>query len=440
MWRKRLKQYLPRSLLGRAALILFVPIVALQLIVSIHFIQNNLEDVTRQMSDNTGRALREVEFVAGRAPDRISAVKALAPISGALGMEPSFLDDSEVQAEDLLSWWDFSAHIVREALQRDVPGLISLDFTRPKAVVAVLSTRHGPLQIEFSRRLVAVVAPHQLIVTTLFFGLIVAAIGYIYLRNQMRPIKRMAEAAEAFGRGQSVPYSPSGATEVRAAGGAFLAMRARIERHIEQRTLILSGVSHDLRTPLTRLKLGLALLDEEDAAPLRADVEEMERLIDEFLEFSRGTAESAPEEVDVRAFVARIVEDARRSGLPVTLVPTGDDEVMAMIRPVAIRRSIDNLLNNAVRYGTKAELSVVLSDRSIAFRVADDGPGIPADRRAEAMRPFARLDPARNQNKGSGVGLGLAIAADIARVHGGRLQLGDSERLGGLRAEVVIPR
>jgi len=442
MTRKRLKHYLPRGLMGRAAMILFVPIITLQIIISIHFIQNHLEDVTRQMSDNTGRALREIEYLASFASNRAAALADIEPVARAMGMDTAFLQGSTVPEGDEMSWWDFSGHIISHALRRDVPGLRYLSFNEDRLVVAVLTTTNGPLELRFSRRLVAVVAPHQLIVTTLGFGALMAAIAFAYLRNQMRPIKQLSEAAEAFGRGQSVQYHPRGATEVRAAGAAFLAMRARIERHIEQRTLILSGVSHDLRTPLTRLKLGLAMLDEEDAGPLVEDVEEMERLIDEFLAFSRGAAGTAAEPVDARALMERIAEDAERAGLPVTL-RNGEDHdhgSETMLRPAAMRRAVENLMGNAVRYGSHVELSLDETDRNVTFRIEDDGPGIPAELRGEALKPFARLDPSRNQNSGGGVGLGLAIAADVARVHGGRLQLGDSETLGGLKAEIVVPR
>lgn len=216
-------------------------------------------------------------------------------------------------------------------------------------------------------------------------------------------------------------------------------MRARIERQIEQRTLMLSGVSHDLRTPLTRLKLGLAMLDDDDAAPLREDVDEMQRLLDAFLDFAKGASEGEAEPCDPQDLVARIVADAQRAGKPVTLAETEGTGQMDL-RTLAIRRAVENLIGNAVRYGNRAEVSVMLSDKALRIRVEDDGPGIPADLRSEAIKPFARLDPARNQNAGSGVGLGLAITADVARAHGGVLRLGDSTRLGGLQADLVIGR
>ena len=266
-------------------------------------------------------------------------------------------------------------------------------------------------------------------------------ISFVYLRNQLRPIKRLARAAEAFGRGRHVPYSPAGAVEVRAAGNAFVDMRARIERQIEQRTLMLSGVSHDLRTPLTRMRLSLAMLEDDEAGPLLQDVDDMQRMLDEFLDFAKGAAEGEPEKLDPRALMENAVAEAQRAGRNVTLLPfEGDGRGTVRLRKIAFLRAVDNLISNAVRYGTRAEVSVLLTDKTLRIRVEDDGPGIPADRRTEAARPFSRLDPARNQNKGGGVGLGLAIATDIARAHGGVLRLGASDTLGGLRADIVIAR
>ena len=273
----------------------------------------------------------------------------------------------------------------------------------------------------------------------IFFGVLMTVISYFYLRNQLRPITRLAQAAEAFGRGRNLPYRPAGAVEVRAAGGAFLDMRARIERQIEQRTLMLSGVSHDLRTPLTRLRLGLAMLDEEEAEPMLRDVEDMQRLLDGFLAFARGVHEGEAEPVDPIALVRQIVEDAQRNQFDVTLSEvSGEGEIN--LRGGSIRRAVENLISNAVRYGSRAEVSVVLTEKSLRIRVEDDGPGIPAESREEAIKPFTRLEPARNQNRGTGVGLGLSIVLDVARAHGGTLRLGQSDRLGGLQADIVIAR
>jgi two-component system osmolarity sensor histidine kinase EnvZ len=434
-----LKHYMPRSLYGRAALILILPVVVVQLVVSVAFIQRHLEDVTTQMSLTV---VRELDLIADQtefAPDQQTMLAQLAPFLEALQIEVRFVDPADVPTQDDIRWFDFSARIVIATFRETIPQTLVGLFPDNRQVVVYFKSDLGPVKVSFGRRRVTAAAPHQLIVTMVFFGFLMTVISFLYMRNQLRPINRLANAAQAFGRGRNVSYWPSGATEVRAAGSAFLDMRARIERHIEQRTMMLSGVSHDLRTPLTRLKLGLAMIDEEDAGPLLGDVSEMERMLDAFLEFSRDATEGEAEPVDPQDLIRRIVQDAVRSGKPVVQGKMIGDGVV-MMRPTAIRRAVENLLGNAIRYGHKAEVSVVLTDKSMRIRVEDDGPGIPADLRGEAVKPFSRLDPARNQNQGGSVGLGLAIVADIARGHGGTLRLGVSERLGGLQADIIIAR
>lgn len=434
-----LKHYMPRGLYGRAALILVLPIVALQLLVSVVFIQRHFEDVTTQMTQTIVREMRLLEQQATGATTQTEALERIEPLLGTLQMQVRFVAPEAVPVRNQLAWYDFSGRIVIRTMQAALPGSGPMLLPDTRRAVLYLQTDLGPVEVTFGRRRVSAAAPHQLPLTMVVFGMLMTVIAYLYLRNQLRPITKLATAAEAFGRGRNVPYWPSGALEVRAAGSAFLSMRARIERQIEQRTLMLSGVSHDLRTPLTRLKLGLAMLDDDDAAPLREDVDEMQRLLDAFLDFAKGASEGEAEPCDPQDLVARIVADAQRAGKPVTLAETEGTGQMDL-RTLAIRRAVENLIGNAVRYGNRAEVSVMLSDKALRIRVEDDGPGIPADLRSEAIKPFARLDPARNQNAGSGVGLGLAITADVARAHGGVLRLGDSTRLGGLQADLVIGR
>jgi two-component system, OmpR family, osmolarity sensor histidine kinase EnvZ len=434
-----LKHYMPRSLYGRAALILILPVVSIQLVVSVAFIRRHLEDVTSQMSMTLVRELDVIVAEAAVAETPEMALALMRPFLSAFEMDVRFVPAAEVPEKDLIRWYDYSARVVRQTVETSVPNLMAAEFPDNRSIQLYVDSDLGPARISFSRRRVTAAAPHQLFVTMVFFGGLMTVIAFLYMRNQLRPITRLADAAQAFGRGRTVPYTPSGAIEVRAAGGAFLDMRSRIERQIEQRTLMLSGVSHDLRTPLTRLKLGLSMLDEEEAEPLLRDVDEMQRLLNAFLDFSRGVAEGDPEETDPKALLRQIVEDAQRSGKAVELGELSGEGTV-MLRPMAIRRAVENLIGNAVRYGTRALVSLTLSDRSLRIRVEDDGPGIPADQRAESVRPFARLDPARNQNKGSGVGLGLAIVTDVARAHGGMLRLGESEILGGLCADIVIAR
>jgi two-component system, OmpR family, osmolarity sensor histidine kinase EnvZ len=433
-----LKRFSPRGLYGRAALILILPVVTLQLVVSVVFIQRHFEGVTRQM---TLTAAREVELLLQDivvAPSRAQAVAEVAGVAALLQVDLRFLpDDADPQL--FRRWYDLSGRQVIDTFNRLLPRLVVVQLPDDRDVLLFLATPLGLLEVTLDRRRVSPTNPHQLFVNMVFFGGLMTLIAFIYLRNQLRPITRLAQVAEAFGKGRNLQYKPSGAVEVRAAGHAFLDMRARIERQIEQRTLMLSGVSHDLRTPLTRLKLGLSMLDEAEAADLLRDVDEMQNMLDEFLNFARGISEAEPEPVDPAELLRDLVEDFARAGKSVTLVAVEGTGTIPL-RRIAMRRAVENLINNAVRYGSRAEVSMLLTEKSLRIRIEDDGPGIPPDQRGEAVKPFTRLDSARNQNKGSGVGLGLAIATDIARAHGGMLRLGQSQRLGGLQADIVIGR
>ena len=437
----RLKDYMPRSLFGRAALILVVPVVTVQLVVSVVFIQRHFDGVTRQLSRGvmleTQVVLRAVE--AAGSLEEAQARAAL--MAQDLSMRLTLPADGLPEGGDRRAVWDLSGREVGTVLHEGLAQLRLVDLqSNAREVRLWLVTRYGPMQVVVSRSRLTASNPHQLLVVTALAGVLMTAVAYVFLRNQLSPITRLAAAAEAFGRGQMLPYRPRGALEVRAAGSAFLDMRARIERQTQSRTLLLSGVSHDLRAPLTRLKLELAFLPEDaDTAALQRDVSDMERLVDEFLAFVRGDATEETEEADPAALVAEVVVRAQRGGLAVTQgVCSGAGRVR--MRPQAIARALDNLVGNAVRYGTRAEVSFALTDRALRLSVEDDGPGIPKDRREEAMLPFTRLDAARNPNQGGGVGLGLSIAADIARSHGGTLRLGESEALGGLRADLVLGR
>ncbi|WP_195819113.1 ATP-binding protein [Roseobacter sp. MH60115] len=436
-----LKYYMPRSLYARAVLILLLPVVFLQLVVTVLFLTRHFEDVTQQMTTAVARELRLVLDVVDTAPDRGSISSHVVDEASQLAITVDAVDPVEVPATHLRDVSDFSGRVIVSMLPDVVTQVSQIDLTENRRVHVYADTRHGPVRISFDRRRVSASNPHQLFVNMVFFGGLVTVIAILYLRNQLRPIKRLARAAEAFGRGRHEPYTPSGASEVRSAGNAFLDMRSRIERQIEQRTLMLSGVSHDLRTPLTRMRLSLSMLEDDERAALERDVDDMQEMLDAFLNFVKGAGEGEPEPVDPHELVATVVENARRAGRNVILMPPeGEGEGTVQLNLLAMRRALDNLISNAVRYGAMAEVSVLLTEKTLRIRVEDDGPGIPENRRAEATRPFTRLDSSRNQDKGGGVGLGLAIATDIARAHGGVLRLSSSVRLGGLRADIVIAR
>lgn len=433
------QRILPRGLYGRAALILIVPILAIQLVFSTEFIQRFYEDVTGQMTQGVAIDLRFLLDEIEASATLEEAQARVVPLARALEITLDLPAGPDAPTEDRMARIDLSGGTIIATLRERIASLVAVDLAATNRMVRLrFDSRLGPVSAELSRRRMSASNPHQLIVLMLFTSVLLTVVAYFFLRRQLRPITKLAEAAEEFGKGRAVLYKPKGALEVRAAGRAFLDMRARIERQIEQRTLMLSGVSHDLRTPLTRMRLALSLMPEDaEVAALQGDVAQMERMVDEFLAFVRGDAMEGSEPTDAVALVQGAVE---RAGAGVSLVSVDGRAEPVGMRPQAILRAVENLVGNARRYGSRVELRMVFQERSLRITVEDDGPGIPADRREEALRPFTRLDASRDPNRGAGVGLGLSIAADIALSHGGALRLTQSDALGGLKAELVIAR
>jgi len=288
-----LKRKLPYGLYGRAAMILILPVVVLQLVVSVVFLQRHFEGATRQMTMSMTYEISYLAALADAATDPSGALAEVQAVATPLGFKMALPVPAEAGTKR--AFWDLSGRAMATVLREQIASLTLVDLSDPRGVRLVLSTPQGPMQLEFSRSRVAVSNPHQLLVLMLATGALMTLVAYAFLRNQLRPITRLAAASEAFGKGRTLPYQPRGATEVRAAGAAFLAMRARIERQIEQRTLMLSGISHDLRTPLTRLRLGLSMMPEgPEVAAMERDVVEMGRLVDSFLEFARADAADTP--------------------------------------------------------------------------------------------------------------------------------------------------
>ena len=424
---------MPKRLYWRAAFILLFPVIFLQLIVSVVIIKRHFEGVTEQM---TGTVASQIKLIATKV--EAAEIDAAIELSEALNMKLLALESDKSIGLNSKRFYDVSGIVVIRELYK-LKWVQNVDLLDDDYVTVTLRLADMIFQLQFDRARVSASNPHQLIVNMVVFGAFFTLIAFMYLRNQLRPITRLAVAAEAFGRGQTVPYTASGAIEVKAAGNAFLEMRNRIERHIEQRTMILSGVSHDLRTPLTRLKLGISLLDSDDKEPLERDLEEMRLMLDEFLTFAKAqdNEQSNFELLKVSSILDSLKDDYQRSNAKLQVannITTGS----YFMRPSLIRRALDNIIGNALRYGTLANLKVTVDNDYINFIVEDDGPGIPAEMRPEALKPFSRLDPARNQDKGMGVGLGLPIASDIAQAHGGSLRLLKSDKYGGLRAEFKI--
>lgn len=439
------RSLLPRSLFGRALTILLVPLVLLQLVVGLVFFQRHYLRVSEQMTRSVAHELAYAVAEAENAATPQDAAEDVAMSDLPLALSVGFVPGATVTPGVRRDRFDLTAGTIAATLEDEIGRPVALDVRGDGRLAQLaIGTARGVLEATVPRDRLSVSNPHQLLVLMVTTSVVLAAIAVVFLRNQVRPIRALAEASEAFGKGRSVPFRPSGAEEVRRAGLAFLAMRSRIERQIEQRTQMLSGVSHDLRTPLTRMKLTLALMDEdEETRDLMQDADQMERMLGAFLAFARGDGLEETVPVDPFALAAGVAEDARRAGARVELVAVDEDGGGPVpLRRLAVGRALQNLVGNAAHHGETVLLTVRLGPRWLAFVVEDDGPGIPEAERARALQPFTRLDSARasDPDGGPGVGLGLAIARDVAASHGGTLDLGESAALGGLRATLRLPR
>ncbi|HRO13344.1 histidine kinase dimerization/phospho-acceptor domain-containing protein, partial [Amaricoccus sp.] len=283
------RTFLPRSLFGRALTILLVPIVVLQLVVGLVFFQRHYQRVTEQMTRNVAYELAYAVGELDSAEDPVEATARIAELARPLDLWLQFEPGATVEPGVTRDFFDFTGAKVAETFEAALPGSVAIDLSDSRGAVIRMQTRSGVLQAAIPRDRLSVSNPHQLLVLMILAAMLLTTVAIVFLRNQVRPIRALAEAAEAFGKGRSVPFRPTGAEEVRRAGAAFLSMRSRLERQIEQRTQMLSGVSHDLRTPLTRMKLTLALMEEsEETRDLLADTDQMERMLGEFLAFARG--------------------------------------------------------------------------------------------------------------------------------------------------------
>ena len=439
-----LKRYLPKSLFGRAILILILPIIMLQAVVAFIFIQRHYDGVTAQMAGSIAREINYAIDAVDGAGDVDEARALLEAMAQPLGLQIGLSEGEQVSPTALRDFYDVTGGIIAGTLREEVSQPVALDLVSfEKHVDVRAATSKGVLRFLIPRRRMNAANPHLLLVWMSATAVFLTGIAIVFLRNQIRPIRELAVSAAAFGRGRAIPFRPAGAEEVRRAGAAFLDMRNRIERHVEQRTRMLSGVSHDLKTPLTRMKLALAVADDTpELQELSRDVNEMEHMLAAFLAFARGEGGEASGPASPVELAEEVAYDARRNGTVVTVFAQVETPERASVdmRRRAVKRALANLVENGARYGGEVSLSVRVMRKFAEFVVEDNGTGIPSDKREEVLRPFTRLDEARNQNQASGTGLGLSIALDIARSHGGSLQLDDSSRMGGLRVTLLIPR
>ena len=433
---RALKRRMPSSLFGRSFLMIVAPICVMQIAVTWAFFDAHWRTVTSRLSDGlAGDVAWAVDSYKGD-PSSLPHIADRAEKS--LDLSIAYQPGRDLPTRRRFSLFLPIDQSMQQALSDRLDDPFWFDTTRYPGYVDVrVKMKGGVLRILAPRDRAFATNGHIFVMWLGGATLILTAVAVLFIRNQVRSIERLAEAAEAFGRGANVDFKPHGAREVRQAAQAFLDMKERLQRHIEQRTALLASVSHDLRTPLTRLKLELALAEPSSRLnEMKRDLAEMEHMIDEYLDFARGQGGESVETVAVRGLIEEVSEGAKRAGAEVR-VKAGPD-VIAALRPNAFKRAMANLVMNAAAHGEKIEVEARPGPSGgVEILVDDNGPGIPPDRYEEAFRPFSRLDEARNQNE-KGVGLGLAIARDMARGHGGDVTL-DRSPMGGLRAVVRLP-
>jgi len=438
-WQRIVKRSLPTTLFGRSLLIIILPVAVMQIAVTWVFFDAHWQTVTSRLSEGLAGDVAWAVETLNDDPSPAALAKLTDRAERSMSLSIALQPGRPLPDRRRANSFAVVDHSLEKALAARIDAPFWFDTTRYPAYVDIrVQTPQGVLRVLAPRDRAVATQGHIFVLWMTVATLILTAISILFIRNQVRAIERLAQAADDFGRGVEAPaFKPHGAREVRQAAHAFLAMKSRIQRHIDQRTALLASVSHDLRTPLTRLKLELALAEpNKRTVEMKRDLAEMEHMIDEYLAFARGEGGEAVETVRLKGLIDEVSEGALRAGAEVDV--TGDPELTAAVRPMALKRALSNLVMNAAVHGEHIAVSATARPAGgVEIVVDDDGPGIPEDRYEEAFKAFNRLDDARNQND-KGVGLGLAIARDVARGHGGDVTLSRSP-LGGLRAVVRLP-
>ena len=437
-----LRRLTPKGLFWRSLLILLIPLVLLQGVVAYIFFERHWDTVSRRLALGlTGDIIYVLRTIQKYPEDEFREWTLRAAYRE---MQINAVFQPGVKLPAAAPKLSRNAdRMLQHALSERLVIPFHIDTRRDDKNISVrIELQEGVLNILTPRKRMFSTTIYIFVLWMVGTALVVTAVAIFFLRNQIQPIRRLAAAAEAFGKGRSdVEFKPAGATEIRQAAAAFIDMRGRIARHIDQRTEMLAGVSHDLRTPLTRIKLQLAMLGETlpearaDVLEVEADIAEMEKMIDEYLAFTRGQGAEAPVPVDLSALIGEVVEGARRNGAVIKL--DAGQALTLPLRPNAIKRCLTNLVDNAVRYGDHTEIKARRTGGSVEVIVEDDGPGMPPESFDDVFKPFFRLDDSRKPNY-AGAGLGLAIARDVARGHGGDIIL-ETASSGGLRAVLRLP-
>jgi two-component system osmolarity sensor histidine kinase EnvZ len=432
------RSVMPKGLYARALLIIIVPMVVLQSVVAYVFLERHWNRVTQRLSAGVVADIATLIEMHKVFPQDAGSAQVRRIAQEKLGLVVDFLPINELPPPGPKPFFSLVDQALSEEIRKQIGRPFWIDTVGRSALVEIRVKLDNSVMRVFALRSAAYASNSEIFLMWMVgTSLVLITVAVLFLRNQIRPILRLADAAESFGKGREAPnFRPRGAREVRRAAQAFIEMKGRIERAIEQRTAMLAGVSHDLRTILTRFKLELALIeDSPEIEAMKKDVDEMGRMLEAYLAFARGDSGEQSAPTDMGAFLDELKTDAERNGHRSSVVFHGHPIVT--VRPAAFRRCLGNLVSNAARHAPSISITGHRDHRWLTVTVDDDGPGIPANLREEVFKPFMRLDGARNQDQG-GTGLGLAIARDIARSHGGDITLADSP-LGGLRASVRVP-
>ncbi len=437
-----LAELLPKGLYARALLIIITPIVVLEGVIAFAFMERHWQAVTRRLSESTARDIAALIDVYDELPQKENPQRIIDLARERLGLQMEVLPTGDLPPPGPKPFFALLDRALSNELRRHVQMPFWIDTVGETKNVEI-RVKHNDAVLRFvaTRSQTYASNSHIFLLWMVGTSVILLTVAILFLRNQIRPILRLADAADAFGKGRTISddFRPRGAREVRQAAVAFLQMRDRITTHVDQRTTMLAGVSHDLRTVLTRFKLELALLgDTTDTRALAADVNEMQHMLEDYLAFAKGDGGEEAKPTNLRELMLEIYEESQMYGANIDLkMRKRKGDLILPLKRQALKRAITNLVSNAARFGNQIVIRAATEGQWVRIEVDDNGPGIPASERENVFRPFYRLDHARNQDDGNS-GLGLAIARDIAKSHGGEIALGQSS-MGGLRAIISLP-
>ena len=433
---KKLKKISPNGLYTRSLIIIIAPIVVLQAILTFVFLERHWQLVTKKLSSSVVSEIGMIIKMQRETDQEIisSYAKEFYDIS------INYYSNQEIPSDNNIPRTIVERTLVREIRERLDTKTWVQDFPEEKKVKVIIPVDSSIIEFLIPRRNVYATNSHIFLVWMVISSILILSIAILFLRQQIKPIEKLAKAAESFGMGKKIEnFKPSGASEVRKAADAYIKMQDRIEKFIEQRTLMLAGVSHDLRTPLTRIKLQLEMLSKnKENEELLKDVDEMQYMLETYLDFSQTVSSEESSLVNINKLIEEVIDTSKDENKSIIFKPIGKNEINHKCKYIALKRCIINIINNAKAYGDKIIIKLSESDNKININIEDNGPGISKKDYQKALKPFQRLDSSRNQNI-AGSGLGLSISQDIIKTLDGDLSLSKSE-IGGLKVEINLPK